>query len=221
MNLNIEEIKFSKPKKHGEHLICKVKYPNESGEFGDFIIQLPKMKVDNDFLQSDKEISKNVTLEFLKNKSKYNKEIYDFLSNLDLCIINFIHKNSLEWFGKEIPVESLNKMYNKFIKAPKDSNSNCTMNFSLKKNNLVLIDNRKNELELSSIKKDSLVECITQLKYIIFSKDTCFTLWELCNIKMYKKINKVPKFGFIDDSPENVDHDSDLELEVDDDYSFF
>jgi hypothetical protein len=64
------------------------------------------------------------------------------------------------------------KMYNKFIKAPKDSDSQCTMNFSLKKDKgkleCVLMDNKKNELDLIDFKKDSSVECITQLKYIIF-----------------------------------------------------
>ena len=37
-------------------------------------------------------------------------------------------------------------------------------------------------------------------------------MWELCNVKLYKKVNRVPKFGFIEDSSENV-QDSDLELE--------
>ena len=219
MNLIIEEVKFTKPKKHGEHLICKVKSPNELGELGDLIIQLPKMNLLTDFIENSEKV-KNVTLEFLSNKSKYNKEVYDLLSKLDLYIIDFIHKNSSEWFGKEIPLESLNKMYNKFIKAPKDSDSNCTMDFSLKKSNLVLIDNKRNELDLTDFKKNSSVECITQLKYIVFSKDTCFTMWELCNVKLYKKVNRVPKFGFIEDSSENV-QDSDLELEVDQDFSFF
>jgi hypothetical protein len=184
------------------------------------------MKVVDNFIQSEEvEVPKNVSLEFINNKSKYNKEVYDFLSKLDDYIINFIHKNSLEWFSKEIPLDFLSKMYNKFIKAPKDSESQCTMNFSLKKTkeklDCVLMDNKKNELELSDFKKDSLVECITQLKYIIFSKDTCFTIWELCNIKLYKKIKRVPKFGFIEDSTEVNNQDSTSDFEVEEDYSFF
>jgi hypothetical protein len=223
MNCLIDKIIFSKPKKHGEHLICKVKY--DDPELPDVVLQLPKMKVVDDFIQGEgSELPKNVSLEFLNNKSKYNKEVYDFLSKLDDYIINFIHKNSLEWFGKEIPLDFLSKMYNKFIKAPKDSESNCTMNFSLKKNkgklDCVLMDNKKNELDLIDIKKNSSVECITQLKYIIFSKDTCFTIWELCNVKLYKKVARVPKFGFIEDSTEVNNQDS-SDFEVEEDYSFF
>jgi hypothetical protein len=222
MNSLIDKIIFSKPKKHGEHLICKVKY--DEPENPDLVLQLPKMKVVDDFIQSEgTELPKNVSLEFLNNKSKYNKEVYDFLSKLDDYIINFIHKNSLEWFGKEIPLDSLSKMYNKFIKAPKDSDSQCTMNFSLKKDKgkleCVLMDNKKNELDLIDFKKDSSVECITQLKYIIFSKDTCFTIWELCNIKLYKKVKRVPKFGFIDDSSDVNNQESISDIE--EDYSFF
>jgi hypothetical protein len=224
MNCSIDKIIFSKPKKHGEYLICKVKY--DDSESNQLVVQLPKMKVVDNFIQSEEvEVPKNVSLEFINNKSKYNKEVYDFLSKLDDYIINFIHKNSLEWFSKEIPLDFLSKMYNKFIKAPKDSESQCTMNFSLKKTkeklDCVLMDNKKNELELSDFKKDSLVECITQLKYIIFSKDTCFTIWELCNIKLYKKIKRVPKFGFIEDSTEVNNQDSTSDFEVEEDYSFF
>lgn len=224
MNCLIDKIIFSKPKKHGEHLICKVKYDDPESQ--DLVVQLPKMKVVDDFIQDSTnqlDVPKNVGLEFVSNKSKYNKEVYDFLSKLDDYIITFIHKNSLEWFGKEIPLDFLGKMYNKFIKAPKDSESQCTMNFSLKKNkgklDCVLMDNKKNELDLIDFKKGSSVECITQLKYIVFSKDTCFTIWELCNIKLYKKVSRVPKFGFIDDSSEVNNQDSISDFE--EDYSFF
>ena len=98
-------------------------------------------------------------------------------------------------------------MYNSFIKAPKTSESKCTLNFGIKvhKNEIktLFLDKRGNEIPFSQFKKDEIVECIAQFKYIFFSKDTCFTAWELISAKLHKKTQKVPKFGFVDD-PEDV-----------------
>ena len=58
------------------------------------------------------------------------------------------------------------------------------------------------------------------IKYVVFSKDTCFTVWELCNVKKRTIKIKVPPFGFIenpeDDLPEESEDDN-----LPEDYSFF
>ena len=106
-NYSIDKLQFTKPKKHSEYLVCKVKYSDES-----FFVQFPKMKIS--------EISpKGIQLEFLKNDFKYNRESYNFLSELDSYLSEYISTKSEEWFGKKIPLENIKNMYNKFIKAPK------------------------------------------------------------------------------------------------------
>ena len=184
-NYFLENVIFSKPKKHGDYLVCKVKYCADS----ELIIQFPKMKIASD-------IGKIVELEF-SNNTKYNKESYNFLSTLDDHIGNYIFEKSTEWFGKQIPMESLKKMYNKFIKAPKTVNDKCTMNFNLKKN-CSFLDTKGNDLDISEFSIGLDVECIAQLKYIMFSKDNCFTIWELCTAKLHKKVVKVKQYGFIE-----------------------
>jgi len=197
-NYNIEDIQFSKLKKHGEYMVCKVKY---SGN--DFFIQFPKMKLVSDF-------SKNIELEF-SNNSKYNKEVYNFLSILDEHISNYIFKMSEDWFGKKIPIENIKKMYNNFIKAPKTTNDNCTMNFVLKsekgKIDCDLLDNKNNQLDPTDFTIGTEIECIAQLKYILFSKDNCFTVWELCTAKLNKRINRVKQYGFIEVEESDSDNE--------------
>jgi len=187
-NYNLDSIILQKPKKNGEYFVSKVKY---SGN--DFFIQFPKMKISTSF-------GKNVELEFSSN-SKYSKEVYNFLSSLDEHIIQNIFNKSEEWFGKKIPIENVNKMYNKFIKAPKTLNDNCTMDFIIKA--CEFLDKKNNELDVSEFSIGLDVECIVQLKYIIFSKDTCFTYWELHTAKLHKKIDKVKQYGFIDSESES------------------
>ena len=206
-NYSIDKLQISKPKKQSEYLICKVKYDGSS----EFFIQFPKMKLNN---VSDK----NVELEFINNDVKYNKECYNFLSNLDKYISDYISDKSEDWFGKKIPIENIKNMYNSFIKAPKTTENQSTINFNIKKDS-TFIDRKNNELETSEIQLllNSEVECISQLKYIIFSKDTCFTIWELRSAKIYKKIDKVPDYGFI----EVEESDSENEVDVEEIINFF
>ena len=191
-NYNLQDISLQKPKKNGEYFVSKVKY---SGN--EFFIQFPKMKISS-------EIAKNVELEFSSN-SKYSKEVYTFLNSLDEHITQHIFNKSEEWFGKKIPNEHIAKMYNKFIKAPKTLNDNCTMNFSVKE--CEFLDKKNNPLDVSEFSIGLDVECIAQLKYILFSKDTCFTYWELHTAKLHKKINKVKQYGFVDIESESEDEE--------------
>lgn len=194
-NYNLQDIILQKPKKNGEYFVSKVKY---SGN--DFFIQFPKMKIATSF-------EKNVELEF-SSSSKYSKEVYNFLSRLDDHIIESISDKSEEWFSKKIPVEHVNKMYNKFIKAPKTLNDNCTMNFIVK--GCEFLDKKNNTLDVSEFSIGLDVECIAQLKYILFSKDTCFTYFELHTAKLHKIVNKVKPYGFIELESESESEDEEI-----------
>lgn len=195
----IQSIHFSKPKKYNEYFVSKVKYTFEDEE-SDVVIQFPKMTLAEDCEDS-------VSVEFMNTKG-YNKEVYNFLSDLDTYIVEQVSKNSQEWFGKEIPLKSIKKMYNPFIKPPKTTESRCVINFGLKYHKETLktlfLDRKDNELSFSHFKKDEIVECIAQCKYIFFSKDTCFSAWELVSAKIHKKMQKVPAFGFVEDPDDKV-----------------
>ena len=202
---NIDDILIKQPKKYTEYYVSKVKYKES-----ELVVQFPKM------IFSEDPGEKNIELEFINNKG-YNKEIYNFLKHVDQFIIKQIQEKSQEWFEKTIPGESVKKMYNSFIKAPKSSEHKCNVNFSLKvsKNEVksVFLEKRGNEIDFSEFKKNEIVECIAQFKYIFFSKDTCFPVWELVSAKLHKKVLKVPNFGFIDDPDDQVVESDDEEIE--------
>jgi hypothetical protein len=197
-NYSIDKLQISKPKKHSEeYMLCKIKYPD------DFFIQFPKMKL--------VQVSpKGVELEFLTSETKYTKECYNFLSELDTYISMYICEKSEEWFEKKIPMENIKNMYNNFIKAPKSTDHQSTINFSIKKN-CTIVDRRNKELEISDLSINTEVECISQLKYILFSKDNCFTVWEMYSAKVHKKFDKVPANGFIDVEESDSENETDVE----------
>ena len=202
---SLENIIFTKPKKYNNYLICKIKYPHEDDTL---LVQFPKMNVST-------VTEKSVELEFVNNKG-YNAEVYDFLAKLDTHIIEYISSHSEEWFGKVIPIENVRQMYNKFIKAPKNAEKKCTINFDFKtrggKIKSKFIDNHENELEVSELVKDNGLECISQFKYIVFSRDTCFTSWELVTAKYHlPKMERVKGYAFIEDPHDTNEMDSDDE----------
>ena len=80
-----------------------------------------------------------------------------------------------------------------------------------------LIDKRENVLSTAEIIQGSVVECICLLKYLIFTKDSCFLHWEIDTAKLHKKIQRVPRFGFIED----LDDQSDNELSDEENITFF
>ena len=192
---------FSKPKKYknGEIMVCKIKNDNK-----DTIIQFPKMEVATEF------DGKYIELEF-KNEVGYNKKIYNFLSKIDDLIIEHVTNNSEEWFGKKIPNNIVSQMYNKFIKPPKTSENKCTLNFIFNKEKSEILDKKNEIVDITEVKKRNTLECISQMKYIIFSKDSCFVSWEICTAKISKKILRVSKFGFIEDN-EDKEEESDEEI---------
>jgi hypothetical protein len=208
--LNLDSFVFTKPQKHGDYLVCKVKYNVKDP----VVVQFPKMKINN--VPS----FKNIELEFLENN--YSKKIYDLLSNIDNFVVKSVTSNSEEWFNKKIPEDSISQMYNKFIKSPKTSENRCTVNlsFKTKKNELVteLIDRRGNEIDFEELQENQILECIAEMKYIIFSKDTCFVQWEISTAKLHRQVQKVARYGFIDDPSETEIEEPEEELEI---HSFF
>jgi len=198
-NYSLDSIEFSKPKKHSEYYYSRIKY-SLNNQLINVNIQLPMMSITN---INDKGIS----LEFMRTHSEYSKKCYNFLSNLESIILNSIIKNTAEWFGKEIPMDSLRKMYHPFLKAPKNADSNVSINININKSKFY--DSKNREILLEDININNNSECICYLKYLVFSKDTAFLVWDLLSCKVYKKRNRVKQYGFIEDPDDFTQEESD------------
>jgi hypothetical protein len=183
---------FSKPKRHknGELMTCKIRNIDKEPVY----IQFPKMNACTDF-------SNCMELEF-SSTTGYSKKVATFLENLDLFVVNLISERSQAWFDKTITTEHINSMYKKSI------NENRLKVAFDKTTSLVV--NKQNEVILpDEILKGTTVELIGLLKYIVFTKDTCFLQWEVCKAKLYKKTQKVEHFSFIED-PDDESDDEDF-----------
>ena len=190
-----ETFLFSKPKKYknAEIMVCKIKNKNNDP----VLVQFPKMTIASDY-------TKFVELDFT-SETGYNKKVHTFLVSLDTFVMGYICQHSEQWFGKLIPMENVKDMY-----IPSQPN---TMKFIFDKVKSEVINKRNEKVELSEIIKGVTLECISQLKFIVFTKDTCFLQWEICTAKVHKKIARVPRFGFVDDpDDESETEESDEEI---------
>ena len=186
---DIESFNFSKPKKYKktDFMVSKIKNKNKDP----VLIQFPKMKIKT--LDETKMV---FDMEFV-NETGYTKKVVSFLSKLDTFIVDYIVTHSEAWFDKSIPLENVKGMYKKddFVR------------FVYDKAKSQVVD-KKNEIQsVSELQTDVTVECIAQLKYIVFTKDTCFFHWEICTAKLYKQLLRVPKFGFVEDTLDNSDNE--------------
>jgi len=176
---------FQKPKKYKNSQLMTSKIRNRNNE--NIIIQFPKMAVEG-------WDNKVVNLEFM-NSTNYNKKVQNFLSQLNEFVINHICCQSETWFGKNIPLENIKNMYNDKLKFVFDNSTSQ------------LIDKRENDLDTSEISKGVILESICLLKYLVFTKDSCFLHWEICTAKVHKKTQRVPLFGFIEDTDDHSESD--------------
>ena len=180
-NFNVDNIKITKPKKiNDQYLLSKVKYETSENDIK-LNIQFPKMKITH--IENN-----NIILNFEQKNGSYTNKCIEFIKQVEEKVIDVLFTNSLKWFGKEIPKESIIKMYKPMI------NENLDMKFVLSKQingtdfNGNEIGNIKEELKLNT-----LIENICIMKYLMFSKETVFILWEIQSIKLNKKKNKVIK----------------------------
>ena len=194
-----ESFIFSKPKKYKNAEIMGSKIKNRNND--PVLVQFPRMNVLN--------LSKTLELEFV-NETGYNKKVISFLACLDSFTTNHIFTQSEKWFGKNIPMECVKQMYNVCVKENR-------LKFVFDNSKSQLIDKKENILSTAEIIQGSVVECICLLKYLIFTKDSCFLHWEIDTAKLHKKIQRVPRFGFIED----LDDQSDNELSDEENITFF
>ena len=194
-----ESFIFSKPKKYKNAEIMGSKIKNRNNE--PILVQFPRMNVLN--------FSKTLELEFV-NETGYNKKVQTFLSQLDSFTMDHIFTQSEKWFGKNIPLENVKQMYNPCIKENK-------LKFVFDISRSQLIDKRENSISTAELIEGVVIESICLLKYLIFTKDSCFLHWEIDTAKLHKKVQRVPRFGFIED----LDDQSDNELSDEENITFF
>jgi hypothetical protein len=179
---------FSKPKQHknGQLMTCKIKNKSKEPVF----IQFPKMKAVSDYTNC-------MELEFT-SETGYSKRVVSFMERLDEFVSGLVVEKSMDWFGKQIAKENMDSMY-------RHSVNDKRIKIVFDKSRSLVVNKQNETLTFDQIVKENVVEAICMLKYIVFTKDTCFLHWEVGKAKLYKKIQQKEHFAFIDDPEDESD----------------
>ena len=163
INLDNETLSFSKPEK-----VRNIYYSKILNNDKPLFIQTNKLEI----LSNTKELNdKDPSIEF--KISNQNLDFYDFLNKLDSKLILKTFHNSKDWFGKEIPLETIDDMYKRLLK-PIQKNKMPNIRFKLPQvNNKILTkiyNQNKKFLDIKEVNNNIDAILILHIRGIKFMK---------------------------------------------------
>lgn len=183
-NFNIKDLNIDKPKKIDDVYISRL----------DYIIQTPKLSINK--------ISKKISLIL-------SEKILNFFNEFDNKIINELIDKSEDFFEEKLDRDDAEDMYKTSYKFEKDKSIiNLIMNKKLS-----IYNNKKEQINLDSLKCNDNVICLLKCTKIIFYKNFCEPYWEILQIKLKEEKIKYNNYLFIDDENEKYTENDLYDLE--------
>ena len=204
-DVNISEIKYSKPEKVGQSYFASMGYGEK---LKPLYIQTPKLKCKTNI--TDMKDKKVPYLDIEVPSGQMN--IYNFLLSLDDNNIKTTVKHSHNWFGKEIPLEAIDDMYRRSTK-PFKKNINPTIRLRLPtiKNEIQCGVYNQNRvfIGLDEIKENTDIVLIIHIRGLKILKTSYYCDCYISQIKVFQevetKFNIISEYSMIDDDDEYDD----------------
>lgn len=199
--LDLKKINYKKPEKQGLIYYSGIDYKNEP-----LYLQTPKLILTKSGLQTIESKNNNLELEPVNNDFSF----YDTLLNLDELNVKRTFENNKEWFDKDIPLEVIDNMYKRNNKpVKKDSKPQFSFKVPLVKEKVQcqVFDQKKNTLDLKTIKEGTECICILHIKGLKFLKQHYYLDLYISQIKIFLegdiKYNILENYSFNDIDEEN------------------
>lgn len=216
-DLDFKKINYKKPAKQGLIYYAGIDYKNEP-----LYLQTPRLTLTKSGLQTIENKNNNLELEPVNNDFSF----YDSLLNLDELNVKRTFENNKEWFGKEIPLEVIDNMYkrnNKPVKKDSKPQFGFKVPFIKDKVQCQIFDQKKNTLDLKTIKEGSECICILHVKGLKFLKQHYYLDIYISQIKIFlegdTKYNILENYSFNDVEEEERElKDLERDLMLDEDY---
>jgi len=199
--LDLKKINYKKPEKQGLVYYSGIDYKNEP-----LYLQTPKLILTKSGLQTIESKNNNLELEPVNNDYSF----YDTLLNLDELNVKRTFENNKEWFDKDIPLEVIDNMYKRNNKpVKKDSKPLFSFKVPLIKEKVQcqVFDQKKNTLDLKTIKEGTECICILHIKGLKFLKQHYYLDLYISQIKIFLegdvKYNILENYSFNDIEEEN------------------
>ena len=178
-DVDFKKIQYNKPDKQGSFYYSSIDYDKKP-----FHIQSPKMKCN---VSGPEMIQKSpITLDC----EPLNKDFsfYDFFLNIEDRNIKETFKKNKEWFDKEIPLDIIDDMYKRTIKAVK---KDCIPKFSFKlptvkgKIQCQIFDQHKICQDIQKVAKDCEIIFVLHIRGLKFLKQHYYCDCYISQIKIF------------------------------------
>ena len=180
-DIDVNEINFSKPEKIGTSYFGSISYGTE---LKPLYVQTPRLKSLINLCDIQDKKNPHIDVEVPNG----NYDIYDFFLNLDDSCIKTTYKKSQEWFGKELPLESVDDMFKRTTK-PFKKNQNPVMRFKLPvvKNKIQcgVYNQQRVFLDMNDIKENSEVILVLHLRGLKVLKQNFYFDCYVSQIKLF------------------------------------
>ena len=199
--LDLKKINYKKPEKQGLIYYSGIDYKNNP-----LYLQTPKLILTKSGLQTIESKNNNLELKPVNNDFSF----YDTLLNLDELNVKRTFENNKKWFDKDIPLEVIDNMYKRNNKpVKKDSKPQFSFKVPLIKEKVQcqVFDQKKNTLDLKTIKEGTECICILHIKGLKFLKQHYYLDLYISQIKIFLerdvKYNILENYSFNDIDEEN------------------
>jgi hypothetical protein len=208
--LDLKKVKYMKPEKQGLVYYSPINYQNEP-----FYLQTPKMICKKN---GDKILElKNTGLEMETMNTDFS--FYDFLLNFDERNVKETFKNNKDWFGKDIPLETIDNMYKRTCK-PAKKNMKPIFTFKIpfikERVQCQIYDQKKTCVGFDKLSEGTEIICILHIKGLKFLKQHYYCDCYISQIKVFlegdTKYTILDKYAFNDADEEKAEL---IELEKD------
>lgn len=204
-DIDVNEINFSKPEKIGTSYFGSISYGTE---LKPLYVQTPRLKSLINLCDLQDKKNPHIDVEVPNG----NYDIYDFFLNLDDSCIKTTYKKSQEWFGKGLPLESVDDMFKRTTK-PFKKNQNPVMRFKLPvvKNKIQcgVYNQQRVFLDMNDIKENSEVILVLHLRGLKVLKQNFYFDCYVSQIKLFQdkdtKYSIIPDYAVIDDKSDYDD----------------
>lgn len=161
-------------------------------------IQVPLVKISHN-------LNENIELKFKLN----NDELINFFKSLDQYFINIAHKNSMNWFNKDLPLDVITNFYKPIIEEESiDNDSAVVLNTLINLEDIDQIFNKNQEnIDIDNLENN--VHVIFQINGLRFLKQSFFCDLD---IRQISEINNNILIDYDSDEDNNINSINEIDF---------
>ncbi len=185
--INVSKLEYSSPKTiQGGNQSSYIYYRESHNKLTSLFIRIPKLRTSSGICRKSSHYYIDLELD-LNNE---HSDFFDFLIKIDKNNRLITFQNSIEWFGDQIPQDTIEDYYIPSVKLNGGGkNSTFHMRIPVKGNTLIpQIYNNNTVVDHSYVSPHDYVDCIISLAEIRYSSEKFYPIWNLIQLRINKQI---------------------------------